>query len=190
MKVLSQEEQSRILDLEISVLGIRNFTLLRVFLWTGIRVAELAGLTYEDVYYQAEPKRLLLIRSNIAKGGKSREIPISEKLRNALRDYHRDRHLYTPGLADAPNSALFSQHRGTFACLSTRQIQRIIRILGDMARIPQLHPHTLRHTFATALLKQTNMRTIQAILGHSSLQSTQIYTHPNTNDMAEAVNKL
>jgi len=190
MKVLSQDESNKLLSIPIKDLGIRNWTIIRVFLYTGVRVAELVGLNYEDVYYQSEPKKLLLIRPEIAKGKKSREIPISEKLRNALRDYYRDRCLSGNACGIPADWTLFTAHIHTTERLTTRQIQRVICMVGESVGIPGLHPHTLRHTFATALLRQTDTRTVQVVLGHSSLQSTQIYTHPNTEDMALAVNKL
>jgi site-specific recombinase XerD len=190
MIVLSQDEQNKLLDVQISRFGIRNWMMLRTFLWTGVRVSELVGLNYEDVYYQTEPKRLCLLRPEITKGGKSREIPINEKLRTALRDYYRDRVMALSTLGITPELPLFTAHRHTDRRLTPRQVQRIIDMLGADVGIPGLHPHTLRHTFATSLLRQTDSRTVQIILGHASLQSTQIYTHPNTEDMAKAVNKL
>jgi len=54
----------------------------------------------------------------------------------------------------------------------------------------RIHPHVLRHTFATQLAKVTNIRVVQELLGHSSLESTQIYTHPDMNEAREAVNRL
>ena len=190
MIVLSQDEQAKILDIPILNFGMRNWTILRVFLYTGVRVSELVGLNFEDVYYQTEPKRLILLRAEITKGGKSREIPISEKLRTALRDYYRSVCLSVATVGVPDDRPLFSQHRNTVKRLTPRQIQRIVGMVGKSVGIPGLHPHTLRHTFATSLLRQTDSRTVQVILGHSSLQSTQIYTHPNTEDMACAVNKL
>lgn len=190
MKVLSIDEIVRINEIQPGDISERNWLIMRVFLLTGIRVAELVGLNFEDVYYQTEPKRLLLVRSDIAKGGKGREIPINEKLRTDLRGYYSRRVVDVGTLGHDPGMPLFTQHRSTSKRLTTRQVQRIVCMVGNLARIPKLHPHTLRHTFATSLLKQTNIRTIQAILGHTSLQSTQIYTHPNTDDMTLAVNKL
>lgn len=190
MKVLSTDEIVRIHEIQEGDISQRNWLIIRVFLFTGIRVAELVGLNFEDVFYQTDPKQLLLVRADIAKGGKGREIPINEKLRVDLRRYYHNCNVDIGAVSIFPDRPLFTQHKNTAKRLTTRQVQRIVCMVGNMARIPKLHPHTLRHTFATSLLKQTSMRTIQAILGHSSLQSTQIYTHPNTSDMAEAVNKL
>jgi site-specific recombinase XerD len=190
MIVLSQAEQAKILEVPISDIGIRNVTILKLFLYTGVRVSELTGLNFEDVYYQSEPKRLVTLRAEIAKGAKSREIPVSEKLRATLRDYYRSVCLSGSTVGVDSGRPLFTRHRATTKRLTTRQVQRVVDMVGQVVGIQGLHPHTLRHTFATSLLRQTDSRTVQVILGHASLQSTQIYTHPNTEDMAKAVNKL
>jgi integrase/recombinase XerD len=190
MKVLNDDEILKIYDLPAGQISERNWLMMRFFLMTGLRVSELVGLNVEDVYYQSEPKKLLLVRSEIAKGGKSREIPISEKLRNDLREFYLRASLLAHTLGLDAGLPLFTACRGSSARLTPRQVQRIVKLVGDLAGIVGLHPHTLRHTFATSLMRQTDSRTVQALLGHSSLQSTQIYLHPNTSDMTKAVNKL
>jgi len=190
MRVLSQDEINKLLALEPAKLSLRNWVMIRMFLWTGLRVSELTGLNIEDVYFVKEPKKFLVVRPEIAKGGNGREIPISEKLRDALRTYYSDISLSAGPFALNPDRPLFTQHRQTNKRLTCRQVQRIVGLAGREIGRPDLHPHEFRHTFATSLLRATNIRTVQTILGHKSLTSTQIYTHPTTEDMAVAVNKL
>jgi len=190
MRVLSQDERGKILALTAEDISLRNWVMIRVLLYTGVRVSELAGLNFEDIYYQSEPKKFLVVRSEIAKGGKSREIPISEKLRSVFRDFYRDRAVAFGTLGIDAALPLFTQHKGTFNRLTSRQIQRIVRLAGTLVGLPNLHPHIFRHTFATSLMKITDIRTVQSVLGHASLTSTQVYTHPSSEDMSLAVNSL
>lgn len=190
MRILSQDEQGKILALAPNQISLRNWVIVRVLLWTGLRVSEVTGLNFEDVYYQSEPKKFLLVRPDIAKGGKSREVPISEKLRDCLRDYYRDRVAVLGTIGIDPALPLFTQHKATSGRLTTRQVQRVVRMVGGLIGFPFLHPHLFRHTFATGLMRVTDIRTVQSVLGHSSLTSTQIYTHPSSDDMSRAVNGL
>lgn len=190
MKVLSAQEQMKLLGLVQEKLGLRNAVMIRMFLYTGARVSELCGLKFDDVFMGKEPKKYLLIRSDIAKGGIAREVPLSESLREVLRGYYQS--IIDPISQESvdPGRPLFSQTKIKNMKLTPRQAQRIVRLAGELIGIADLHPHTLRHTFATALMRVTNMRTVQSLLGHKSLQSTAIYTHPTSDDMRKAVDNL
>lgn len=190
MKVLSAQEQERLLASAREKLGMRNSMIMRVFLFTGVRVSELCGLRMDDIYMGSEVKKYLRVGSDIAKGGASREIPLSEKLRLDLKSYRQDK-VYS-GRTESldPGMPLFTQHKNTASPLTPRQIQRVVRMAGKLIGIPDLHPHTLRHTFATQLMRVTSSRTVQVLLGHSSLQSTQIYTHPTSDDMLKAIERI
>jgi integrase len=190
MRVLNDIEQMTIINLPVNKFGTRNLMILRMFLLTGLRVHELCGLKNDDVYFGCEVKRFLVVRPEIAKGGKPREIPLAEKLREDLKSYRLFMQHGNNVVGTDPSRPLFSAENAPDRLLTTRQVQRIVRGAGVAVNIPELHPHMLRHTFATNVLKQTNIRTVQVLLGHSSLQSTQIYTHPNSTDMARAVNGL
>jgi site-specific recombinase XerD len=190
MKVLSSQEQEKLLACVQASLGVRNAMIVRVFLFTGLRVSELCGLIMDDVYIGSEPKKHLLVRADIAKGGFQREVPLCEKLREDLRAFYREKMYSGQTVGLDPAKHVFTQHKKTENSLTPRQVQRIIKLAGELINIPDLHPHTLRHTFATGLMRVTDMRTVQALLGHRSLQSTQIYTHPDSSDLANAVNKL
>ena len=190
MKVLSSQEQEKLLGSVQAKLGLRNAMIVRVFLLTGVRVAELCGLKIDDAFFGGKVKSYLTVSALIAKGGAAREVPLCDKLRNDLQAFYQDK-IYS-GRTESVESGrpLFTQHKNTVAPLTPRQVQRIIKMAGELIGIPALHPHMLRHTFATGLMRITDMRTVQALLGHRSLQSTQIYTHPSSDDMTKAVNGL
>ena len=190
MRVLSNVEQTALLGACAEKLGQRNTMMIQLMLFTGLRVSEVCGLVFEDLYFQSEPKKFLVVRPETAKGGKSREIPLSEKLRDSLRTYYRDTALRRGNVGLDPASAVFTQHCKTDGALTPRQVQRIVGLAGREIGQPDLHPHALRHTFATGLLRQTDIRTVQMLLGHKNLSSTQIYTHPTSEDARKAVNGL
>jgi len=152
----------------------------------GLRVGELVQLELQHLYFSGKPVRTIIIPDTIGKKGRTREIPVSTKLHNALQE-HYDR--LTPGPDDRPNILAFktpSQDKP----LTTRQVERIMNRAGMDALGFPVWPHMLRHTFATRLMKVTDMRTVQELLGHSSITSTQIYTHPSTEDKRIAVDAI
>jgi integrase/recombinase XerC len=143
----------------------------------GLRVSECCGLTRESVDLG---NRLVTV---LGKGGKTRRIPLGEPARVALSEYLADAR---PRLvaADTPADALFVNTRGR--ALSTRDARRIV----DRYPMPdgqRLHPHALRHAYATHLLEGgADLRVVQELLGHADLATTQIYTHV-TKDRLQAV---
>ena len=74
--------------------------------------------------------------------------------------------------------------------ITTRQVERIILTASMKALNRPIHPHVLRHTFASRLMKRTNIRVVQQLLGHTSITSTQIYTHPDSDDLQKAINDI
>jgi integrase/recombinase XerC len=190
MKVLSSQEQEKLHGIVQDKLGMRNAMIMRVLLLTGLRVGELCWLKIDDVYMGAEVKKYIRIFNDISKTGIGREIPVPEKLRIDFKAYYQDKIYSGRTESVLPGCPLFTQHKNCTIGLTTRQVQRVVKMAGELIGIPDLHPHTLRHTFATQLMRLTDMRTVQALLGHRSLQSTQIYTHPSSDDMAKAVNRL
>lgn len=164
----------------------RNFTMIFLALSTGLRVSELVGLFIEDVRPFGEVSRILTVPKRIGKGGKSRDIPLNDDTRSIITDYIRikeDCHQFTNS-----DSFLFVS-KNTKNPLSTRDFQRIVKDLSVRTINRSISPHTLRHTFATRLLKHANIRVIQETLGHAYLNTTMGYTHPDKNDCIDAINK-
>jgi site-specific recombinase XerD len=138
-------------------IALRNRTLVEVVYSAGLRSAEAVGLDLGDVDFEQE-----LVHIRRAKGGKERVVPLGEEAALWLGRYLRDGR---PALAKGANDALFLSVRGRR--LDTSTLRRIVP-----------HPHRLRHAFATHLLDGgADLRTIQELLGHSSLSTTQIYSH-------------
>jgi site-specific recombinase XerD len=143
----------------------RDDAVLELLYGSGLRVSELCGLDLASIH---------LGRGTVTvwgKGSKERQVPLSPASVAALRRWVEDGR---PALADAdsPPAALFLNRRGRR--LSPRDARRIV----DHRSPEPLHPHALRHTFATHLLDNgADLRVVQELLGHASLQTTQVYTH-------------
>jgi len=186
IQVLTKEESRRYLEYARDK-DFRDFVMVEFALFTGLRCAELIGLDIEHVEVYDQVPRYLSLPGSIAKAGKSRQIPIHAQLREDLEAYLGWRaKLAWPSHRQCP---LFISKK-TGRRLSTRDFQRITRNIGVAALGHAVNPHMLRHTFATMLLENTNLRVVQMALGHESLQSTQIYVHPNSDDMSRAVDAL
>ena len=137
-------------------LGLRNRALLELVYSAGLRSAEAVGLDLADVDFEQE---LVRVRG---KGGKERVVPLGEEAAHWLGRYLRDAR---PSLARGAENAFFLSARGRR--LDTSTLRRVLP-----------HPHRLRHAFATHLLEGgADLRTIQELLGHSSLSTTQVYSH-------------
>nr|WP_312270315.1 site-specific tyrosine recombinase XerD [Pseudomonas sp.] len=150
-------------------LGLRDRTMLEVLYATGLRVSELVGLTLQQVNLRQGSMRVF------GKGNKERLIPLGEEAINWLERYVKEaRGLLQNGLA---SDVLFPSLRGTE--MTRQTFWHRIKLHAQVACIDKpLSPHTLRHAFATHLLNHgADLRTVQMLLGHSSLSTTQIYTH-------------
>jgi len=153
---------------------------------TGLRVSELAALRQDDLWFLDAPVKVLEVRAEIAKKARPRSIPLTARCLDAIRDLRAALWLKPPGL-DSP-WAFPSKHSAQH--LTPRTFQRLTLLYGNKALQSRLTPHMLRHTFATRLMRKTNIRVVQELLGHKSLGSTQIYTHPNSQDLKQAIDTL
>lgn len=153
---------------------------------TGLRVAELCGLLNTDLWLYGEPMHVLDVRAAIAKNHKPRMIPLSPRVGQAIENLH---HHYWPPNSDAITH--FAFHGASERVpMATRTVERYCETWGRDILHRRLTPHMFRHTFATRLMRKCDTPIVQALLGHSSLQSTQIYLHPNTQDLQSAIDAL
>lgn len=153
-----------------SPLGLRNLAILELLYATGIRVGECSQLRLKDVDFFLST---ILVHG---KGSKDRYVPFGSFAHDALEQYiHNARKQLMKN--QNTHDFLFVNYRG--GPLTTRGISVILgKILEDSSYNGKIHPHMLRHTFATHLLQNgADMRTVQELLGHSFLSSTQKYTH-------------
>ncbi len=159
--------------------GQRNRTIIEVLFSCGLRVSELINLRLSDLFLNEKFIRVM------GKGKKERLVPISESAVKELQYWFMDRNLMKikPGEEDF----VFLNRRGGH--LTRMMIFTIVRRLAEAAGIEKtISPHTLRHSFATALLEGgANLRAIQDMLGHERISTTQIYTHIDMHTLREEI---
>ena len=187
--VLSVDEVARLLDAVTPPEGtadpvqLRDKALLEFMYATGCRVSEAAGANLDDIDLDASVARLM------GKGSKQRLVPVGSYACEALNRYLSmgRGELERRSIAKTPERrALFLNKRGRR--ISRQSIWEVVKAAGDRAGITRpLHPHTLRHSFATHLIQGgADVRTVQELLGHASVTTTQIYTHVSPEHLIEA----
>ncbi|MCK5616720.1 tyrosine-type recombinase/integrase [Candidatus Pacearchaeota archaeon] len=164
----------------------RNHTMALLMLDAGLRVGEVVKLLQLDLLFDAEPVTSLVVPAAITKTRLQRIVPLTPRLRDAIKDMHE--HWWSKGGLDRACYAFYKVYSDE--SLTTRQVERIIRTAAIIAIGRPVNPHVLRHTFASRLMRVTNARTVQQLLGHKQLSSTQIYTHPNAEDLKTAIAKI
>jgi len=167
-----------------SVLHLRDRAMLEVFYSSGLRLSELAGLNLIDLDFN---QKLIKVRG---KGRKERIVPVGDPALKAIREYlDKIGELKIEGKEEIFKKPLFLNARGSR--ITTRSIARIVNQLTAESGIGRkISPHALRHSFATHLLNAgADLRSIQELLGHESLSTTQKYTAVNINRMMEIYDK-
>jgi integrase/recombinase XerC len=162
----------------IGFIPVRDKAILELLYSSGLRVSELSGLNIDDLNIKGN---LIKIRG---KGKKERIVPVGSKAIDAIKSYMIDRMLLK-----SKDRALFLNRMGTR--LTDRGVRRIVVKYAKALTINgQIGPHTLRHTFATHLLQGgADLRVIQELLGHSSLSTTQKYTHLDITHLMDIYDK-
>ena len=176
-KVLTIDEVSQLLD-EAAAAGtdpvsLRDRALLEFMYATGCRVSEAVGVDLADIDLDQRVARLM------GKGSKQRLVPVGSYACTAMKEYLRQGRstLMARAKTNPEMRAVFLNKRGRR--LSRQSIWEVVTTIGKRAGITKpLHPHTLRHSFATHLIQGgADVRTVQELLGHASVTTTQIYTH-------------
>jgi integrase/recombinase XerC len=183
---LSVDEMFELLNAQSdsSISGLRNLAMLELFYSSGLRLSELADLNVMDLDFN---QGLVKVRG---KGRKERIVPIGGQARKALQEYvAKTSEVRKKAAADVFKNPLFLNARG--ARITGRSIARIVDEATKKSGIGRkISPHSLRHTFATHLLNAgADLRSIQELLGHESLSTTQKYTAVNINRMMEIYDK-
>lgn len=161
---------------EENLLDLRNKTILELLYATGLRVEELVNLKKKDINFK---NKYLKVKG---KGNKERSVPITDIALKKVNKYLKRRKY--------ENEKIFLSKNGN--PLSQRDIRRILKkLIKKMALDKNITPHTIRHSFATHLLERgADLRLVQELLGHSSISTTQIYTHISMEKMKEYYKKF
>lgn len=180
---LSIEEVERILSAvkKRDTIGLRDKAILELLYGTGMRISEMTHLNQEDF-----DKDLGFMKC-LGKGGKERIVPVGSEAIKAVNDYLKlARSKLTTGFRE---SALFLNSRGRR--LTRQGCWKILKKYGEKAGLEKrIYPHILRHSFATHLLENgADLRAVQEMLGHSSISTTQIYTHISQRRLKEVYYK-
>ncbi|ALI33352.1 tyrosine recombinase XerC [Weissella cibaria] len=178
-----EKELNKLFDVvmaDTSLLGLRNRLLLEILYGTGARVSEAAGLTLGMLDQTA---RVITITG---KGNKTRIVPYGQYAADALASYLRDARPQLLAKSQVMHDKLFVNQRGQ--ALTASGIEYILKQLAKKAGLTQMiSAHMFRHTYATDMLNNgADLRTVQQLLGHSSLSTTQIYTHVTTDALQKS----
>ncbi len=173
---LSPEEISKLVDLPATdSFAVRDRAMFELFYSSGLRLSELTALRPEDIDFNDATVRVL------GKGGKTRVVPVGRFALRYIRDWLEQR----SAIAKGEQSALFLNHHGR--PIGPRTVQQRLKSWAQKQGISQhVHPHMLRHSFASHVLQSSgDLRAVQEMLGHASISSTQIYTHLDWQHLAK-----
>tara|TARA_B100002052_G_scaffold291652_2_gene312033 strand:+ start:513 stop:1526 length:1014 start_codon:yes stop_codon:yes gene_type:complete len=163
-----------------TILGARDRAMLETLYSTGIRVSELVGMDIRDI---DEVGQALIVRG---KGRRERIVPLGSHAMAALQHYLQMRRRHEHELT-GDRAVFINKGDGRISARSVRR--KVTKYLKEAGLDPEISPHTLRHSFATHLLDNgADLRSVQELLGHQSLSTTQVYTHLTTQRMQEAYN--
>jgi integrase/recombinase XerD len=174
--VLTEDERVRLLTSMPSgtLLQRRNLAMVRLMLNAGLRTQEVCDLRVSDLSF---PSGKLLVRG---KGGRQRILWLNDEDLNLIKSYLEEAR---------PSGTVFQTGPGNKIC--TRFLRSLVAQVGIKTGIRRVHPHLLRHSFATDLLRKTkNLPLVQKSLGHSDIGTTQIYTHIADDELEDAMKNL
>lgn len=173
---LSADEIEQLLSaIDNEALGLRDKAIIELIYSAGMRLSELASVNLRDIQSGAD------MLSVTGKGRKQRLVPVGRKARAAITVWLSQR----PAMALTDEQALFVSQRGTR--ISTRNIQARLDLWARRSGLNRkLHPHMLRHSFASHILESSgDLRAVQELLGHANISTTQIYTHLDFQHLAQ-----
>ncbi len=173
-RVLTKDDANALMEFPAGdrLTDLRDRAILETLYSTGARVSELVGMNLEDINLGDGIVRLK------GKGRKERMVPIGAVALDTLKEYMTDLHRSAPSTQHVARheTAVFRNARG--GRLTARSVERLVAIYSSRLSVGRISPHALRHSFATHLLDEgADLRAIQDLLGHASLDTTQKYTH-------------
>lgn len=164
----------------------RNRCMILLMLDAGFRLSEVCLSKCVNLIYDVNVCDSVTVPAGISKNKLERIIPTTNRLKETI--FVMLKYVWEEGYKQDIEFAFTSPNRK--AHISQRQVQRICGQISEDSFGRRIHPHILRHTFATRLMRKTNIRVVQELLGHKSITSTQIYTHPNGDDLTAAIKGL
>lgn len=165
----------------------RDRAIVLLLLNTGVRVGELVALNVRSIWFAGQLVSALAVSNGHGGAGHVRYVPLSPQVKEALEAYLDERCPGSPPDRCLDEPLFVSRISG--ARLSARDIQRTVAACSRRWLSRPVTPHMLRHTFASRLLRVTNLRVVQELLGHRSLSSTMVYTHPSEDDRQSAIHQ-
>ena len=184
MKTMTDEEYAMFLT-RLPEAGVRDRCILLLLLHTGLRNGELCALRIQDLYAQKQPFHQIEVANGHGHHRHFRMLPLTGQLIDALSEYYTARSARF-GAPDPASPAFITLKRKMG--IQQRDVQRIAKHYTLLWLSRAFTPHSFRHTYATRLMRKASLRVVQQLLGHLSISSTQIYTHPSQEDMSRAVN--
>lgn len=168
-----------------SINRIRDLSIIKLFLYSGLRVSELVNLNLENIDFDNKSIKFF------GKGNKERILPLHNDIIKTMNHYLLQRKDITVKYKSEEDALFISRHGRR---ISVRSIQLLVKKYAKLAGIKnasKITPHKLRHTFASLLYYQTkDLKILQDLLGHSSITTTQIYTHTDIEHKKQAINEL
>lgn len=176
-KNLDVDQVNHLLDFDTreDALACRDKAILELFYSSGLRLDELVSANLQDIDWS---EALIRVRG---KGNKQRVLPIGRMAVAALKDWLKVRSAY---IGSEPDALFLSKQKNR---ISHRQVQQRVKLWSERQGLAQhLHPHMLRHSFATHMLESSSdLRAVQELLGHANLNTTQVYTHLDFQQLAK-----
>ncbi len=178
-KALDTDMVNRLLQFQPKTWGeFRDKAIAELLYSSGLRLSELCMLDIDDLSVESQICRVL------GKGRKEREVPVGSKAVEALKEWYAHREARIEG----SEKAIFINNQGSR--LSQRSIQNGLKKMSAKMGLPYIHPHMLRHSFASHILESSgDLRAVQELLGHANLSSTQIYTKLDFQHLAKVYDK-
>jgi len=180
-KNLNVDQLNHLLSFDSSddILACRDKAILELFYSAGLRLEELVNSNINDIDWQQQLMRVT------GKGSKQRIVPVGKIALAALKDWLAQRPAFTTKLCEADKHALFvsKQHKR----ISARHVRERVQLWAKHQGLNQhVHPHMLRHSFASHMLESSqDLRAVQELLGHANLSTTQVYTHLDFTHLAK-----
>jgi len=182
MDFMTREELDQILTAARKYSDIL-YTFMALMAYAGLRPSEALQLRVKDIYIMGRVVKEITLPGTNTKTRTGRDVPIPQPLTEAL-----ERYLIRNETFEDPSAYLFPNKQSTH--LTLRNMQYAVRKIGYAILHRHVTPKTFRHTYATLLARKAPLRSVQQALGHASITSTQVYTHPAKDDLKHAIDTV